>query len=319
MKRSGLLKNMLAAGLDSSLAEKALNAGLKLTDLRAATKKSLQGLFADWEVKRIQKSLQRQPIPDDVIDELVDRCDWSCCLCWNLDEHAPIIIHHLEEHAKGGGDSYDNLVILCLNHHGVAHSSWQISRHPAPAEYIRNRKSDFETAIAEFKAGNRAAPGREGDASTPATQSDVAALKRIAGFLNRPAVFRPFHIEGNMNDFLAEMSNVILALNAGRLKTRDGDELGEIKPFSQFSNPLWRERIGLVRDQFDSLRARVEVAIRDKELHIRPDDGFYNFVNPELPHEIDAMRRTVVSLLNSVLREANIPEIRGPRDDDYRW
>ncbi len=319
MKRSGLLKNLLAAGLDSALAEKAIDAGLKLSDLRTATKKSLESVFADWEVKEIQKSLQRQPIPDDVIEELIDRCDWSCCLCWNVDAQIPIIVHHLEEHAKGGDDSYGNLVVLCLNHHAVAHSKWEISRHPAPVDYIKKRKSDFEAAIAAFKSGTRSAPGREGDASTPETQSDVDALKRIAGFLNRPAVFRPFRVEGNMSDFLAEMSNVILALNAGRLKTRHGDELGDIKPYSQFSNPQWRERMELVRNQFDTLRARVEVAIRQGELHVRAEDGFYCFENPDLPHEIDAMRRTVVSMLNNVFMQANIPPIRAPSDDEYRW
>ncbi|MCA9734567.1 HNH endonuclease [candidate division KSB1 bacterium] len=318
MKQSLLIKNLLAAGLDSSLAEKAIEKDFNLSTLRNATKKSLKQHFEDWEIQRIQDALQRKPVPDDIVEKLIECCDWSCCLCWDINRQVPIIIHHLVEHAKGGTNAYDNLVILCLNHHGLAHSKWEISRHPAPADYIKKRKSEFEKAIAEFKLGIRAAPGREGDTSTPRTQTDIDALKRIAGFLNRPAVFRPFSIEGNMSDFLAEMSNVILALNAGRLKTREGDELGDIKPISEFSNPQWRERMELVRDQFDTLRARVEVAIRQGELTIH-NDGFYFFENRELPDEIDAMRRTIVSMLNVVLYQAGIPEIRGPKKENYRW
>jgi hypothetical protein len=165
MKRSALLRNLLAAGLDSSLGERAIDAGFKLSTLRTAAKKSLRTFFDDDEIKLIQESLQRQPIPGDVIEQLIDRCDWSCCLCWDVHKHVSIIIHHLEEHAKGGGDTYDNLVILCLHHHGLAHSKWEISKHPAPVEYIKKRKIEFEQAIADFKSGTRAAPGREGDAS----------------------------------------------------------------------------------------------------------------------------------------------------------
>lgn len=312
MRRDPLLRNMLSAGLDSVSAEKALDAGFNLTSLRAATKTELLTALQRWEVERVQQLLQRAPIADDVVQRLIEACDWACSLCWNIDELRPIIIHHIEEHAKGGDDSYDNLVILCLNHHGVAHSQWKFSRHPAPSDYIANRRREFEAAIAEFKAGKRAAPGREGNGSDPRSQSDVAALKIIAQFLSRPAVFRPFEIEGNMHDFLVAMSDVIRALNTGVLKTREGDDLGRVKPVRQFSNPEWSERLDLVCRQFDTLRARVEFAIRQGELQVRPESGFYVLNNRDLTTEIDAMRWSAVSMLNPILRQANIPPLRGP-------
>lgn len=316
MQRTDQIRNLLCAGLDSHLAEKALESGFNLSALRTATKKILCASFESWEVDKIRDALQRSPIPDDVVKQLIEKCDWACCLCWNLDGRNPIIIHHLKEHAKGGDDSYENLVALCLNHHALAHSNWQISRHPAPLDYIKNRKKEFEEAIVEFKRGTRPAPGREGDTSDPRTQSDISALQRIASFLDRPAMFRPFDLEGNMSDFLAEMSNVILALNAGVLKTRQGDDLGRIKPIRSFSNPQWRERLELVRNQVDMLRERVEVAIRDGELDVQPS-GFYCFHNRELSHEIDAIRHTIASMINAVLQQAGIPEIHGPRRSFY--
>ncbi|HLN30052.1 MAG TPA: HNH endonuclease signature motif containing protein [Gemmataceae bacterium] len=312
MKRDELIRNILAAGLDSGLAGKALDARFTLAKLRTATKKDLEPHFNQIEIDRIRDRLQRKPIDEDVIRQLVEKCDWSCCVCWDLEDRQPIIIHHIEEHAKGGDDTYENLVVLCLSCHGTAHSRWDISQHPLHPKLIRSRKADFEKAIAEFKAGRRAAPGREGDGSDATSQSDVEALKHLADFLSRPAVFRPFRVEGNMMDFLAAMADISKAMNAGILRTREGDDVGRIKKVRRYSNPHWRERLDLVSQQFDSIRSRVEVAIRDKELSVDTTTGSYCFNNAMLADEIDAMRHAVVSLFNSVLRQAGIDSIRGP-------
>ena len=132
-------------------------------------------------------------------------------------------------------------------------------------------------------------------------------LRRIAEFLDRPAMFRPFHVEGNMHDFLAGMKNVIRALNIGRLGTRDGDDLGSIKPLRQFSNQMER-KTPACRDQFETLRTRLEVAIRDGELEIHNEGSHYCFNNPDLPYEVDAMRRTAASILNHLLVQAGIDQ-----------
>jgi hypothetical protein len=151
-----------AAGLDTDTAQKAIAAGWNLTQLRAAPKKDLRTIFDEEEVERVVAALQRKEIDETVVAELVKRCGWSCCVCWNYDAHPPVIIHHIVAHAKTADDSYLNLVVLCLNHHGEAHSKWEISRHPLPPERIRTLKTAFENALAEFRAGKRPAPGREG-------------------------------------------------------------------------------------------------------------------------------------------------------------
>jgi hypothetical protein len=317
MKNETLIQKMLAAGLDSALAEKAFAAGFTLTKLRNATKKALEAHFYQGEVERIRERLQRKPIDEAVIRELVDKCDWSCCVCWKVDERQPIIIHHIEEHSKTADDSYANLVVLCLNCHGKAHSRWEISRHPVDAVFIKSRKAEFEKAIAEFKAGSRAAPGREGDRSDPASHTDVEALRRLADFLSRPAVFKRFDNEGNMMEFLTAMADISRAMNTGILKTRDGDELGRTKHVRNFSNPQWRERLDLVNQQFDAIRTRVQLAIRGGELDVNPQTGWYCFHNRHLPLEIDAVRRAAAMLFNTILHQAGIEPIRAPDVDRY--
>lgn len=93
-------------------------------------------------------------------------------MCWNFRKESPIIIHHIEEHAKTHDDSYENLALLCLEHHAIAHSKWLISQHPCPPDLIRSRKAQWIRAVADFKSGLRPAPGTE--RSLPAYQSVVA-------------------------------------------------------------------------------------------------------------------------------------------------
>lgn len=162
MSHSKKILNLLGAGLNSELAQKVVAADFSLTKLREAPKQELIQHFDDHEVELIWKVVRRKPIPPDTLQRLVEECSWKCCVCWNYQEDSPIIIHHIEEHSKTGDDSYDNLVILCLNHHAMAHSKWEISRHPLPSERIRTLKREWIEALAEFKAGLRPAPGREG-------------------------------------------------------------------------------------------------------------------------------------------------------------
>jgi|GEM_PF-3970499 len=315
MQRDKVVLNIFAAGLDSELAGKAADAGLTLTDLRKMAKKDMKAHFADHEITAVVETLQRQAYPEEVVKQLVEKCDWSCCLCWKLDNRLPVILHHIKEKGKGGKDTYDNLVVLCLNHHGMAHSKWEISQAPAPPQLIANRKKEFENAIADFKEGKRCAPGREGDGSTPESQSDLQALTRLRNFMDRPAMWRKMRQEGSMKDFQDEMGNIMRALSVGKLSTRQGDDLGKIKPILSFSNPLWKERLILLRDQIDNLRLRLEMAIRDEELDMSPSGSQYVFNNPELPHELDDMKRAAASLLNTVLIQSNLPPIRGPRQE----
>ena len=312
MKRD-LLMNLFSAGLNTVIGQKALDAGYNLTKLRTATKADLDKVFYPNEVKEIRDCLQRAEIDENVIKELVEKCNWSCCVCWKYDELLPVILHHIEEHSQGGKDTYENLVVLCLNHHGYAHSKWEISRSPLPPEKIRELKAAFEKAIAEFKAGKRPAPGREGDGKDSASKSDFQALKDIAGFCNRPAFWRHFDREGSMDDFLQAMTDVLRTLNTGVMKTREGDEIGRTKDNRQFSNPHWQERMVVFAGQIDSIIEWLQIAMRDNEVQVLPS-GWYHFrPGSTLPDEMDLLRQTAAMGLNKVLEEAGIPPIRGPR------
>ena len=49
----------------------------------------------------------------------------TCCICREVNE--PVIIHHIVPWEESKNNSEENLVVLCLNHHDLAHSKKQLS------------------------------------------------------------------------------------------------------------------------------------------------------------------------------------------------
>jgi hypothetical protein len=309
MENRDKLINLIAVGLDSELAEKIISKGYTLSKLKSASKTDLSKVFEPWEVSLIDETAKRKPISLGIINKLVEESDWKCCICWDISKEEPVIIHHIE-HSKTKNNNYENLVLLCLNHHALAHSNWQISRHPLPHKLLKQRKREWIKAVADFKKGTRPAPGKEIAFLVNAfSQSDKEALKHFQLFIDRPAMHQPFRIEGNMHDFITAITDIIRALNTGILKTREGDEISRTKPRNMLSNPNWRQKLDIITSRFEELRTRFEIAVRDGEMILRPD-GFYAFHNRELPTEIDAMRESIILLFNEVLLEAGLQPIR---------
>lgn len=177
------INNLIKTGVPCDLAEKVVSKGFSLTTIKRANKSDLAQHFKPDEVSALL-NLKRKPIPQDVVDRLFQESDGKCCICWNFDSGSPVIIHHIEEHSKTQDDSYENLVLICLNHHAKAHSRWEMSRHPLPSSLIRSKKSEWVHAVAEYLAGRRPAPGRERSLSTlfptaPSPPPNFIGRKRI--------------------------------------------------------------------------------------------------------------------------------------------
>ncbi len=302
----------MAVGLDSKLAQKIVSAGYTLSSLQSLSKSVLSKNFESWEISRIIEATKRKPIQKDTIKRLVQESDWKCCICWEFSEETPVIIHHIIEYSNTKDDSYGNLILLCLNHHALAHSTWQISRHPLPPELLKQRKEEWVRAVAEFKKGLRPAPSKKLVLKNAFSQSDREALEHFRLIIERPAMHQPFRIEGNMYDFLVAITDIIRALNTGILKTREGDEISRTKPRSMLSNPDWRQKLDIITSRLEELRTRFEIAVRSGEMILRPD-GFYAFNNQELPNEIDAMRESITLLFNELLQEAKLQPIKSVR------
>jgi hypothetical protein len=74
-----------------------------------------------------QSPLHDRNIPDDVRGEVLRRDGYKCKKCnwshedWNPSDPRHLEIHHIEHHAKGGGNQPENLKTLCTVCHDKLH------------------------------------------------------------------------------------------------------------------------------------------------------------------------------------------------------
>jgi len=172
---------MLAAGLSSDLADKALAERLTLSRLRRAPSGELTALFSADESVFIRKRLRRRKIRPEVALRLLNESYGRCCICWKFSVDMPVIFHHIEEHAKSADDTYDNLVVLCLNHHALAHARSDLSRSTLPPEILRTRKREWIDAVAAHKRGDRPPPGDEPSGEDHPHPRPPALVTRLVG------------------------------------------------------------------------------------------------------------------------------------------
>lgn len=159
-----LLTTLLARGLRSDLAARVASIYPSWAAVSAASRELLARDFGAAEMGEIIRTTNRKEIPHSTVKRLLETCDGKCCMCWDIDVDRGVVIHHIVPHATNPDDSYDNLVLLCPDHHSLVHTKWELARHPLPPDLLRRRKADFVAAIAAFRAGKRAAPGREREA-----------------------------------------------------------------------------------------------------------------------------------------------------------
>lgn len=135
---------LISRGIDSSTAESLINHAHTLSTLKTKTIDELIHLgLTDNQAKCIAKE-PRPPIPFKTVTSLLHKCKRTCCICRNLNE--PIIIHHIVEWSKSKSHDENNLVVLCLKHHDLAHSKKEISL-SLTAEEIKALKQKWEYQV----------------------------------------------------------------------------------------------------------------------------------------------------------------------------
>lgn len=140
------LKSLLAKGINSKVAEKIINSGYNLSTLSACSKEELEELGID-EFTRKQILDKRPPIPEDIIDNLLYKSMRTCCICRKSKRQ--IIIHHIIEWKVSRSNQEENLVVLCLKHHGEAHTYKELAQN-LTADRIIAAKSKWENEVAEM-------------------------------------------------------------------------------------------------------------------------------------------------------------------------
>lgn len=152
---SRTLNTLLQYGVSSDLAIKAHSTGLTVTKARTLSQNdmvSMFGLSAD-EAKTLSQCVRRAPIEEDVVQCLLERSNFVCCVCKGQKGHS-YIIHHIVGYEKTQDNSYNNLVVLCPVDHDLAHQGG-LTLHLTEAQ-LRKSKENWEHQV-EVANAQRAA------------------------------------------------------------------------------------------------------------------------------------------------------------------
>ena len=89
------------------------------------SERELQSLELNSDTVKNILNEQRPPIPIQTVIKLLYESKRTCCVC--RDNSRGIIIHHLVEWSKSKDHSESNLIVLCMEHHDLAHTHKDLS------------------------------------------------------------------------------------------------------------------------------------------------------------------------------------------------
>lgn len=97
-------------------------------------------------VEFVKDCLKRKPIEEDVIQALLERSNFICCVCKGEKSDA-YIIHHIVEYSISQDNSYDNLAVLCPSDHDLAHRKGIALTNKLTEKQIRETKKNWEYEV----------------------------------------------------------------------------------------------------------------------------------------------------------------------------
>jgi Flp pilus assembly protein TadD len=133
-------------GVSSDLAEKYSSLRLPVSTFRALSSDKLVEFYGiqKGEIKLTKQLISRKPIEDEVVIRLLQNCNFVCCCCKK--NESGFIIHHIEEYSNSQDNSYDNLIVLCPNHHDLAHRNNGLTM-KLSAEKLKQAKAEWENEV----------------------------------------------------------------------------------------------------------------------------------------------------------------------------
>lgn len=118
------LNALMERGFDSETANRLDKAGHTLSSLTILKEEELHDLNIKEEYIEIILRGKRPPIPSQTMNKLLFESGYTCCVCRH--RSGGIIVHHIRKYSESRSHAEDNLVVLCLNHHGEAHTTREL-------------------------------------------------------------------------------------------------------------------------------------------------------------------------------------------------
>ena len=148
-------------GVPSDKATKYDSLNLPVTTFRTTSKQNLidkYGLEVQ-EIDFVKLCIQRQPIDEETLQILLERNNYTCCICKGIKSDA-YIIHHIEEYANSKDNGHYNLAVLCPNDHDLVHRQGVKLTNTISKEQVIKAKEKWEKEVEEH---NVAAASKAGE------------------------------------------------------------------------------------------------------------------------------------------------------------
>lgn len=142
-----LARTYVKYGVPSDLASKYEQLALSATSFRALSKTLLKQnyMLNDNEIEIVKNYLNRQPIPLEIVQKLLENNNFTCCCCSGAKSDS-YIIHHIVKYEESQDNSYENLAVLCPNDHDLAHRGTGLTN-SLTGDQIRKEKEKWEQLV----------------------------------------------------------------------------------------------------------------------------------------------------------------------------
>jgi energy-coupling factor transporter ATP-binding protein EcfA2 len=112
---------LLGLGFATDLIEKIRRLNYTVDALRSASKAKLKQDFTSGETNLIKAKIERAPVPEVVIEEVLKKSKGCCSYCNDGDFSQPYQLHHVRLYSLTQDNSEKNLLLVCPTHHVVIH------------------------------------------------------------------------------------------------------------------------------------------------------------------------------------------------------
>jgi hypothetical protein len=135
---------LIARGIDTHTANTLVTKGYTLRSLKKLPIDQLIALGIKKNFADALLSEPRPPIPDSTLHSLLFKSKRTCCVC--RDPSKSVVVHHIDEWATSKNHDESNLVVICLDHHDLAHTRKELSQKLSKKE-LRASKVAWEHAV----------------------------------------------------------------------------------------------------------------------------------------------------------------------------
>lgn len=138
----------LRYGLSNKLSEKLTALNLPKTTLEKTSKKNLKQKYGltDDEISFVKDAIKREPIDAEVVQELLENSNFTCCICKGTKAKS-YLIHHILKYSISRDNSYHNLAVLCPEDHDLAHRTGDSLTLKLTERQIINAKRKWEKEV----------------------------------------------------------------------------------------------------------------------------------------------------------------------------